>query len=66
MALCPAIRKTSLEDGAFQRSFEPNFSLQQIFEKSSKYAKDVLTCIVDIEKAYDRFPREKLWGVLRQ
>jgi len=27
---------------------------------------DVCTCFVDLEKARDRLPREKLWGGLRQ
>ena len=36
------------------------FTLQQIFEKSWEYAKDVYTCFVDLEKAYDRVTREKL------
>jgi len=35
-------------------------TLQQIFEKSWEYAKH------DLEKSYDRVPREKLWGVLRE
>jgi len=43
----------------------PHFTLQQIFEKSWEYAKGVFTCFVDLEKAYDRVPCEKLWGVLR-
>jgi len=33
-------------------------------ETSWEYAKDVFTCFVDLEKAYDRVPCEKLWGVL--
>jgi len=42
------------------------FPLQQIFEKSWEYAKDVYACFVDLEKAYDRVPREKLLEVLRE
>ena len=30
------------------------FALQQIFEKTWEYAKEVNACIADLEKAYDR------------
>jgi len=42
------------------------FTLQQIFEKSWEYAKDVYTCFIELEKAYYRVLREKLWGVLQK
>ena len=40
------------------------FALQQVFEKSWEYAKQVYTCLVDLEKLYDHVPRDKLWAVL--
>ena len=40
------------------------FTLQQVFEKWWKYAKEVYTCFVDHEKAYDCVPRDKLWAKL--
>ena len=42
------------------------FASQQIFEKSWEYAKAVNACFVDLEKACDRIPRDKLWAVLLQ
>ena len=40
------------------------FGLQQVFEKSWEYAKEVYTCFVNLEKAHDHVPRDKLWAVL--
>ena len=42
------------------------FALQQIFEKSWEYAKEVNACFVDFEKAFDRIPRDGLWAGLLQ
>ena len=41
-------------------------ALQQIFEKSWEYAKEVNACFVDLEKAYNRIPRDKQLAVLSQ
>jgi len=41
-------------------------TLQKIFEKSWEYAKDVYTCFIELENAYDQVLREKLWGVLQE
>ena len=67
---CREVVESKLEDG--QCNFCPGrsttdqiFTLRQIFEKSVEYAKDVFACFVDLEKAYDGVPRDKLWGVLR-
>ena len=40
------------------------FALQQIFEKSWEYAKEVNACLVNLEIAYNRISRDKLWAVL--
>ena len=42
------------------------FSLQQVFEKSWEYDKKMYTWFVDLEKAYDRLPKDKLWTVLQE
>ena len=40
------------------------FTLKQIYAKSREYGKDLFACFVDLEKAYDRVPWDKLWKVL--
>ena len=47
-------------------TMEQIFALQQIFEKSWEYAKEVNARFVDLVKAYDRILRDKLWAVLLQ
>ena len=37
-----------------------------LFEKSWEYVNEVNECFVDLEEAYDRIPRDKLWAVLLQ
>ena len=63
--------ESKLEDG--QCGFRPGrsttdqiFTLKQIFEKSWEYFNDLFACFVDLEKAYDRIPRDKLWKVLQE
>jgi len=43
---------------------DQNFTFQELFKKSWEYAENLYICFVDLEKAYNRVPREKLWGVL--
>ena len=42
------------------------FILNQIFEKSSEYGKDLFACFVELEKVCNRVPRDKLWKVLQE
>ena len=57
--------ESKLEDG--QCGFRPRrsnmdqiFTLKQIFEICWEYGKDLFACFVDLAKAYDRVPRDKL------
>ena len=65
---CREIVESKLEDD--QCVFCPGrsttdqiFTLTQIFEKSWEYTKDVFACFVDLEKAYNRVPRDNAAGV---
>ena len=66
---CREIVKPQLQDALCifrlgRSTMDQIFVLQQVFKKSWKYAKEVYTCFVDLEKAYDRIPRDKLWALL--
>jgi len=60
----PKLNNTQCDFGAGHGTTAQIFTLQQIFEKSWEYAKNVYTCFVDLEKACDRVPREKICGEL--
>jgi len=49
----------------WQSTTDQIFILNQNFRKFGCMPK-MFTCFVDPEKAYDRDPYEKLWGVLRE
>ena len=66
-------RNRGIKTGRWSVRFRPGrsttdqiFPLKQIFEKSWEYGKDLYTCFVDLEKAYDRVPQDKLWKVLQE
>ena len=63
--------ESKLEDGqcgfcSGRSTTDQDFTLKQIFEKSWKYGKDLFACFVDLKKAHDRVPRDKLRKVLRE
>ena len=63
--------ESKLEDGQcgfrpIRSTIDQIFILKQIFKKSWEYGKDLIVCFVNLEKAYDRVPRHKLWKVLRE
>ena len=66
--ICREIVESKLEDGfrPGPSTTDQTFTLKQIFEKSWEYGKDLFACFVDLEKAYDRVPRDKLWKVLQE
>ena len=42
----------------------PDLCPSASFEKLYEYAKEVYTCFVGLEKAYDHVPRGRLWAIL--
>ncbi|XP_061762964.1 retrovirus-related Pol polyprotein from type-2 retrotransposable element R2DM isoform X1 [Nerophis ophidion] len=42
------------------------YTLGRVLEGAWEFAQPVYMCFVDLDKAFDRVPREVLWGVLRE
>ena len=58
--------------GEWQNGFRPGrgtadmiFSLKMIFERSWEWDKDRCIAFIDLEKAFDRVPRQKIWDALK-
>ena len=45
---------------------DQQFTLCQVFEKAWEFAKSVYTAFIDLEKTYDRVPRDLLRSVLKE
>ena len=59
--------------GKWQYGFRPGkstidliFALKMMCEKNWEWNKEVYACFIDLEKAFDRVDRSKLWEVLRK
>jgi len=61
----PAVRRSASKNSVSRSTTHQIFTLKQIFEKSWEYSKDLFSCFVDLEKAYDRV-QDKLWRVLQE
>ena len=59
--------------GEWQYGFRPNrntadliFSMKMILEKTWKYNDRTYVVFLDLEKAFDRVPRKKLWKAMEK
>jgi len=62
MAFEPKLENTQYRFRPRRSTTDQIFTIQQIFEKSWEYAKDVYACFVHFEKAYDWVPQGKSLG----
>lgn len=42
------------------------FTIKQMIEKTLKHNREAFICFIDMEKAFDRVPRDKIWELLRK
>ena len=63
---CTEIHESQFEFIPGRSTTDAIFILKQTIEKHREGQKDIRVTFIDIEKAYDRVPREEIWRCMRE